>query len=132
MDKIEVYIGSVQASSSGMTLDTTKKVEFTGERIASYNEPGTHKGNVSDTRGINQTLYKTSNGRLIAHIEDWSHWQGEPSTYSLIEVTAADLEPGGQFERLGDVAGYGRALTLDEALAPVADCIVTDPAELAA
>ena len=28
----------------------------------------------------------------------------------------SDLQPGGNFETLGDVAGYGRALTLDEAL----------------
>ena len=146
MDTIQVYIGSVQASSGGLTLDTTKAVEFQGEQIAQYNEPGTHKGNVTDTRGVKQTLYRTADGRLVAHVEDWSHWQGEPTCYSLYAVEPSDLQPGGRFETLGDVAGYGRPLTLDEALAQPdreawaagadflagdvleAGCIVTDPA----
>ena len=117
MDTIKVYIGSIQTGSSGLTRDTTKTVEFEGEAIASYNEPGTGRdGGVTDTRGVKQTLYRTADGRLVAHTECWSHWQNEPTSYSLVEVEPSDLQPGGNFETLGDVAGYGRALTLDEAL----------------
>jgi hypothetical protein len=51
-------------------------------------------------------------------VEDWSRWQGEPNTYDLLEVTEADLGPNGRFEALGREAGFGRPLTLDEALNP--------------
>ena len=145
VETVKVYIGSVQASSGGLTLDTTKAVEFEGEAIASYSEPGTGRdGGVTDTRGTRETLYRTADGRLVAHGESWSHWQGEPTGYGLHEMDWADLQPGGRFERLGDVAGYGRPLTLDEALTQPSDLepvtaflagdtlevgvIVTDPA----
>ena len=147
VDTIKVYIGSIQTGNGGLTRDTTKTVEFSGEAIASYNEPGTGRdGGVTDTRGVKQTLYRTADGRLVAHVEDWSHWQGEPTCYSLYAVEPSDLQPGGRFETLGDVAGYGRPLSLDEALAQPdreawaagadflagdvleAGCIVTDPA----
>jgi len=117
VDTIRVFIGSIQTGNGRFVRDTTKAVEFSGEPVASYNEPGTGRdGGVTDTRGVRQTLYRVADGRLVAHTECWSHWQGEPTTYSLHEVDEADLQPGGNFETLGDVAGYGRALTLDEAL----------------
>ncbi|MBI4672789.1 MAG: hypothetical protein HY741_14105 [Chloroflexi bacterium] len=47
---------------------------------------------------------------------DWSHWQGEPNTYALHQITEADLQTGGQYEQLGREAGFGRPLMLDEAL----------------
>ena len=53
-------------------------------------------------------------GRLIIHTDDWSRWQGEPSTESLHEVTEADLQTGGQYERLGAECGFGAPLTLNE------------------
>jgi len=52
----------------------------------------------------------------VVYVEDWSRWQGEPNHYSLCQVTEADLGVGGRFEALGREAGFGRPLTLDEAL----------------
>ena len=117
MEKVTVSIGSVVAGSGGFTQDDTRKVEFVGEQLATRTEYGTGRGGgVTDSRGATETLYETEDGRLVVHVEDWSHWQGEPNTYSLVEVTEADLQPGGRFEQLGYESGYGRPLTLDEAL----------------
>lgn len=119
MDKITLNVGSIVVGSSGQTNDTRRPVEFTGEKLGSWTEYGAGRdGCITDTRGKTQTLYKTDDGRLIVHVDDWSRWQGEPSTETLHEVTdVVDLQPGGRFEQLGYEAGYGRALTLDEAIA---------------
>lgn len=117
MDTIKLYIGSIQTSSN-FTQNNTHPVEFLGEQLATRREFGysARTGGLTDTRGTTQTLYKAADGRLLVHVEDWSRWQGEPTTYSLREVTEADLGANGEFEALGREAGYGRALTLDEAL----------------
>jgi hypothetical protein len=117
MSKIVVLVGSVTVGNNA-TLDTTRKVEFDGEEIATYREAGTHEGQVTDTRGVVETLYKTDDGRLIVHANDWSHWQREPTIYSLHEVTEETLRE--RFPFLADEAGMGRPLTLDEALTPSA------------
>lgn len=118
MDKIKVSVGSVVATSGGITQDDTREVEFAGEELASRTEYGfsDRTGGITDTRGVTETLYRTGDDKLVVHVKDWSRWQGEPNTYSLHEVTEADLQVGGQFEALGARAGYGRPLTLDEAL----------------
>ena len=118
METIKVQIGTMATGSGGVQQDLTRVVEFTGEEMATYAEYGTSRktGAPVDTRGVDQTLYRTKDGRLIVHVKDWSHWQGEPNTYSLHEVTEADLQPGGRFEALGAESNYGRSLTLDEAL----------------
>ena len=117
---ITVSIGSVVATSSGFTQDNTREVQFKGEELAARTEYGYNDrtGSITDTRGTTETLYKTDDGRLVAHVEDWSRWQNEPTTYTLHEITEADLQPNGRFETLGTEAGFGRPLTLDEALAP--------------
>lgn len=117
---IEVYVGSVVSGSGGITQDTAQKVQFEGERLATLTEfgPGRDGIGITDTRGVTETLYRTDDGRLVAHVKDWSHWQGEPTTYSLHEVSEEDLDVGGRFEALGAEAGLGRALTLDEGLTP--------------
>ena len=116
METFKVYIGSVTSGNTGITLDTTREVEFTGEELAEFCQAGTHKGAVTDTRGTMETLYRAEDGRLIVHAKEWSHWQGEPTVYTLQEVTAEDLGPAGRFAFLGEKAGLGRPLTLDEAL----------------
>ena len=121
MKNISVYVGAVEATANGHTQDTRRVVEFTGEELASNEEYGYHKGNLTETRGVTETLYRTEDVRLVVHVKDWSQWQGEPSTEHLVEVTDADIQPGGRFETLGSDAGYGRALTLDEALRPAED-----------
>lgn len=129
MDKITLTIGSVQTSASGTaTRDTRREVQFDGEKLAEYHEAGTGRdGNPTDTRGTVETLYRASDGRLVAHVHDWSHWQGEPDTWRLYEVNEADLSGRGRFAELGHEAGYGRALTLDEALTPLERFEYDDP-----
>lgn len=118
METITVYVGSVQAGSSGQVNDNRRPVQFEGEELARLTTYGAgRKGGITDTKGVTETLYKAADGRLIVHVEDWSHWQGEPTTEHLHQITEADLQVGGRFEELGREAGYGRPLTLDEALA---------------
>jgi len=116
MDTITLHIGTVMTGSSGQTNDNRREVQFTGEELASRTEYGVGRGGLSDTRGVTETLYRAEDGRLLVHVKDWSRWQGEPNTYSLHEIGEADLQPGGRFEWLGAEAGYGRPLTLDEAI----------------
>ena len=117
METIKLQIGTLQAMQSGQTQDLTRPVEFEGEKLAELTTFGQGRnGGPTDTRGMTETLYRTADGRLILYAEDWSHWQGEPNVYSLQEVTEDDLSVGGAYEELGREAGFGRALTLDEAL----------------
>lgn len=117
METVKLNIGTIQSLSGGGVQDLTRVVEFEAEKLAEYSEYGAGRGGgPTDTRGVKETLYKTDDDRLVVHVEDWSHWQGEPTTYTLHEVTAADLGPNGKFELLGLEAGMGRPLTLEEAL----------------
>lgn len=117
MDTIKVHVGTIIGSSSGITQDNRREVQFVGEELATRTEYGhSDKGGITDTRGVTETLYRTEDGRLIVHVKDWSHWRGEPNHYSLHEITEADLQPGGQYDGLGTEAGFGRPLTLEEAL----------------
>jgi len=119
METVKVLVGKVVVSSGGVTSDTTRNVVFEAEELAELRQAGTGRnGGPTDTRGTIQTLYKTSDGRLIVHVEEWSHWQGEPNVYTLQEVNEADLTGDGAFALLGQEAGgeFGRPLTLDEAI----------------
>ncbi|MBN1975946.1 MAG: hypothetical protein JW918_00970 [Anaerolineae bacterium] len=119
MDTIRVSVGTYTVGNGNIVQDNLRPVEFEGEKLAEVKSYGTGRGGgPTDTRGITETLYKTADGRLVVYVEDWSHWQGEPNTYSLHEVTEADLGPNGRFETLGREAGMGRPLTIDEALTP--------------
>lgn len=119
METIKLVIGKVQALQDGRVQDSTRPVEFVGEEIASLATFGQGRnGQPTDTRGTKEILYKTEDEQLVVYVEEWSHWQGEPNFYRLHKVSRAELEPGGRFEDLGREAGYGRPLTLDEALSP--------------
>jgi len=119
MKSITLQVGTYTVGNA-LVQDDTREVEFVGELVMSRTDYGLGRGGgPTDTRGVTESLYKTEDGRLIVHVEDWSKWQGEPNTYSLHEVTEADLQVGGRFERLGAEAGYGRPLTLDEAVSPL-------------
>jgi len=118
MDTVKVYIGTEQRLRDGRVNDLTRPVEFVGEERASLSTFGAGRdGNPTDTRGVTETLYETDDGRLVVYTEDWSHWAGEPNTYTLQEVTEEDLCANGRFEDLGREAGFVGPLTLDEALA---------------
>ena len=117
MERITVYVGSLVVANNGHVEDDRREVVFEGEQLAQVMRYGTNKhGALTDTRGVTETLYRTSDGRLVVHVADWSRWQGEPNVERLERVSEADLQPGGRFERLGREAGFGRPLTLDEAL----------------
>ena len=111
MKKVELVIGSVSVVD-GCEQDTQRPVEFVAEELGSRR----WLKNWDGTRGTDETLYKTDDGRLVVYIEHWSRWAGEENTRMLVEVQAADLDVGGRFEMLGRACGLTRALTLDEAL----------------
>lgn len=110
MRTIKLNIGQYMRARDGQEYDNCRPVQFVGVQLAKI-DYGTDRG-----RGTTETLYKTA-GRLVVHIENWSSWVGEPTTYELHEVSEEMLGPGGPYEFLGRAAGYGRPLTLDEALA---------------
>lgn len=116
MEKVQVKIGSVTVGSCGLSQDTTRTVEFVGEELAWRTQAGEHRSQITDIRGVTETLYKTDDGRLVIFVEDWSQWEDGPVTYSLSQVTEADLGVGGHFEVLGAKMNFERPLTLDEAL----------------
>jgi hypothetical protein len=117
MEKITLRIGTVQAVSSGQVDDHTKPVEFVGELVYSRTTHGLNSRGtgLSDTRGVTESLYQTEDDRYVVSVEDWSRWQGEPTTRTLHLVEEDDLGVGGRFEALGRDAGLGRPLTIDEA-----------------
>jgi len=117
MGTVKVWVGATVAGNSGQVNDDRRVVEFDGEELAERTEYGAGRaGGITDTRGITETLYRAADGRLIVHVRDWSHWQGEPTVETLHEVNEADLGPTGRFSQIGYEAGFGRPLTLDEAL----------------
>lgn len=117
METITVWVGTVDTTSSGFVQDGRREVSFDGELLGSRTEYGFgHNGNLTDTRGVTETLYRASDGQMVVHVKGWSRWQGEPTTEHLHAVTEADLRPGGRFDALGNECGFGRPLTLEEAL----------------
>jgi len=117
METITLQVGTVESLRNGMTQDNRRPVEFAGEQLARRTEYGKGRdGRLTDTRGVTQTLYRAEDGRLIVHTKTWSQWAGEPTDETLQAVEENDLQTGGFFDLLGLEAGYGRPLTLDEAL----------------
>lgn len=108
-EKVQVWIGAITRHGD-YTDDHRKRVEFEAVKKATFYSRDDRN------RGTNQVLYETPDGRLIVAENEWSHWQGEPNIYRLHEIQEADLRLGGRFEDLGEEAGYGRPLNLDEAL----------------
>lgn len=119
MDTITVLVGTQESLNNGQTQDGRREVTFEGEKLGTLRTFGydSKRGNLTDTRGTDETLYRAADGRLVVHVKDWSRWQGEPTIESLHQVTEDDLRPGGRFEALGYECDFGRPLTLDEALA---------------
>ena len=115
---IRVTIGTIETANNGFKQDSRRVVEFSGEELGSLTEYDYDAGKecLTDTRGATETLYRTEDGRLIVHTSDWSRWQSEPSTERLHEIQDSDLQTGGQFELLGLECGFGKPLSLDEAL----------------
>lgn len=95
-------------------VDDRQRVEFEAEIIGQYNR-------LTDEESLDrlcETLYRTADGRLIVHSADLPTWATDRrGRWTLREIREADLRPGGRFQALGARCGYGRPLTLDEALA---------------
>ena len=111
MESVTLKVGSVTVID-GREQDNLRPVSFEGELVGSRREYTDERG----TRGVDQSLYRTADGRLVVYIEDWSRWQAEPTVSKLVEVQPEDLDVGGRFEMLGRACGMARPLTLDEAL----------------
>ena len=94
-----ILLGSVRVLS-GVRIERTSYAEFEGEKLAVREERIDTEG----TLGFRETLYYTVDRRLMVHIENWSTQHGEQTTYSMLEVTRKDLQPGGRFEILGQGA----------------------------
>lgn len=125
-----VGVGSVSLGSEGAVLDGTRPVQFEGERLAIVHQTGTHEGQEADKPmglaawaiankscagvkeewGTDKTeiLYRTSDGRLLVYVQDWSRFQNGPAVYTLVEVTEQDLSGTGRFAHLGQEAGFWR------------------------
>ncbi len=104
-------------TGNGISQDSRREVCFEAEELGSRTEYGQDRdGQLTDTRGVTETLYKTPDGRFVVHVKRWSHGQGEPTVEELLEIKEADLEPLGDFGEVGAAAGFGRPLTLDEGL----------------
>lgn len=116
---IQVLVGTCVTGTSGQKQDNTRSVLFRATQLAQVIEHDydTEKDALSDTRGITSTLYRTDDDRLVVHVKDWSNWVNEHTTHTIAEITLADLALGGPYERLGQEGGFGRPLTLEEALA---------------
>ena len=108
---ITLKVGS-ETVIDGRMQDNLRPVTFEGEEVGSRRYYTDERG----TRGVDETLYRCADGRLVVYVEVWSRWQGETSTYRLVQVQPADLDIGGRFEMLGRACGMARPLTLDEAL----------------
>ncbi len=117
MGWVKVLVGSTSTDQSGHYYDNTNEAEFQGEKIA--DRTSLRGGN---TTGADHTLYRTSDGRLIVHVYNWTLWQGGSDTYSLHQVEREALEPGGRFGDLGRESDLSRPMTLDEALATPETC----------
>lgn len=103
-------VGSMVVSVKvGQVVDTTKEVWFEAEEIGQHVDANEHGGDIT-------TLYRTEEGRLIAHVKTWTSKESDPVIYDLIEVADEELRPGGEFEELGEACGYGRPLGLDQGL----------------
>jgi len=115
---IRVMVGTIETAHNGFSQDDRRVVEFSGQELGSLTsyDYDSDKGCLTDTRGVTETLYQVERGRLIVHTDDWSRWQGEPSTERLHEIQDSDLQTGGGYERLGAECGFGTPLTLDQAL----------------
>ncbi len=104
-----VWVGHYEHRDGHREEDGLLPVEFDGSRL------GTHTDYVWDrAHGVTETLYRTSDGRLVVHLESWTP---DTDDHELILIGEADLQIGEQFEHLGRHVGYAPALTVDEALA---------------
>lgn len=116
METVNLDIGSTTTHSGGFYSEYLRTVEFQAEHLGSHSEPEIASGGGSPNRGSRFNLYRTDDDQLVVYVANWTYWQGESQTYRLYVITEADLRVGGEYEHLGHACGFGRPLTLDEAI----------------
>lgn len=94
--EFDLPVGSVRILD-GRRFDRKKSVRIEGDRLASRDQTIDAEG----TMGFRETLYYTTDRRLLVHVEHWSTLGGRMSTYSIVEIDGSDLAEGGRFEVLG-------------------------------
>ena len=92
----EILVGSVR-SVDGRRIHRVRHTHLEGDRLAVREE----RINPEGTMGYTETLYYTTDRRLFVHVANWSRLAGHMVTYSMVEITGADLAAGGRFEVLG-------------------------------
>lgn len=107
METITLIIGSIGGER---VRHEQREVQFVGEALWRIEKRR------DENKGVNQTLYRVEDGRLIIYVEKWSKDHGESNINSVVSVTESDLGPNGEYWELGREAGFDRPLTLDEAL----------------
>ena len=96
MAVFEIPLGSIRVVD-GKRIDRVRIARIEGDRLASRKELIGAEG----TMGFTETLYYTTDRRLIVHVESWSDLGGRMSTLSMVEISGSDLGAGGRFEVLG-------------------------------
>jgi hypothetical protein len=94
--EFEIPLGSVR-DVDGSRIDRVRIARLEGDRLAARDVTINPEG----TMGYSETLYYTTDRRLIVHVASWSRLSGHMVTYSMVEITGADLATGGRFEVLG-------------------------------
>ena len=94
-----VLVGTVRLVE-GVRTERTRSAEFEGEELAVRRM----HINAEGTLGFEETLYYTTDDRLLVHIANWSRQHGEMTIYTMLEATRRDLQAGGRFEALGQRA----------------------------
>lgn len=109
METITAREGTVMSGGAGQLTDTRKEVQFEGELLGERIESSTTHSLCGDAsaRGVTETLYKASDGRLLVDVFEWSQRPGDPIRESLREISEADLRAGGSYALLGAECGYG-------------------------
>lgn len=118
MNKKRLLIGAITVDTNGNTINETKEVEFIGEKLGEHHVYGYDfsTGKITTARFTRQVVYRTDTDRLIRYTMYVSDWVHDPETYTIEEVTEADLSTDGKYEILGRYCGFGSPITLDEAL----------------
>jgi hypothetical protein len=92
----EIPQGSIR-TVDGKRIERVKLIRVEGDRLASRQETIGADG----VMGFSETLYYTTDRRLLVHVENWSRLGGRMSTHSMVEISGSDLAAGGRFEVLG-------------------------------
>jgi len=95
MSKVRLPVGSAKVKD-GIVVSQPAIVEIDAYVLATRAQPIDEDG----TRGFRETLYYTTDRRLLVHLEDWSVRRREGTIYTVTEVTRKDLQKGGKFEEL--------------------------------